>query len=229
MDSDLEVPIPRRGSEFKLVIEAERTGDVFLLLRDADKDLDLRVIADGRFTIGRSVENDLTIDWDSQMSRLHAEVENRRGHWMLIDDGLSRNGSFVGGERVIGRRRLTDGDLIRLGQTNLVFRSPNSSGSTMTTHVGSLEMAAPELSPGQLKVLIALSRPVLGDDEMAIPATNRDIAEELFLSVDAVKGHLRVLFQKFGLGDLPQNRKRASLVYRGIATGIVTKASIRDR
>ena len=35
------------------------------------------------------------------------------------------------------------------------------------------------------------------------PATNQQIAEELFLSVDAVRTHLRVLFAKFGIERLP--------------------------
>jgi hypothetical protein len=38
---------------------------------------------------------------------------------------------------------------------------------------------------------------------------NQQIAEELFLSLDAVKSHLRSLFHKFGIDQLPQNQKRA--------------------
>ena len=37
-------------------------------------------------------------------------------------------------------------------------------------------------------------------------------AEEVFLTVDAVKAHLRVLFERYGLSQLPQNEKRARLV-----------------
>ena len=46
----------------------------------------------------------------------------------------------------------------------------------------------------------------------ATPATNRQIAEEVFLTVDAVKAHLRVLFERYGLSQLPQNEKRTRLV-----------------
>ena len=42
----------------------------------------------------------------------------------------------------------------------------------------------------------------------ATPATNQAIAEELHLSVDAVKTHMRALFEKLEVEDLPQNRKR---------------------
>jgi pSer/pThr/pTyr-binding forkhead associated (FHA) protein len=42
----------------------------------------------------------------------------------VIDDGLSRNGTFVNDRRVEGRRRLMDGDVLRCGATTLLFHSP---------------------------------------------------------------------------------------------------------
>jgi hypothetical protein len=39
--------------------------------------------------------------------------------------------------------------------------------------------------------------------------------------VDAVKAHLRVLFERFGLQDLPQNQKRASLAATVLLNGVV--------
>jgi DNA-binding NarL/FixJ family response regulator len=53
------------------------------------------------------------------------------------------------------------------------------------------------------------------------PRSNREIADELFLSVETVKSHLRALFDLFGVAALPQNRKRAELVRRAFETGIV--------
>ena len=44
------------------------------------------------------------------------------------------------------------------------------------------------------------------------PASNREIADELCLSVEAVKAHLRALFSEFSVPDLPQNRKRLRLL-----------------
>ncbi|MFN8159868.1 MAG: FHA domain-containing protein [Solirubrobacterales bacterium] len=41
-----------------------------------------------------------------------------------VDEGLSRNGSFVDGQRVSGRRMLEDGDELRSGQTPLRFHAP---------------------------------------------------------------------------------------------------------
>ena len=53
------------------------------------------------------------------------------------------------------------------------------------------------------------------------PATNKAIADEIHLSVDAVKAHLRVLFERFGLDDLPQNQKRARLAAVALVNGVV--------
>jgi DNA-binding NarL/FixJ family response regulator len=60
------------------------------------------------------------------------------------------------------------------------------------------------------------------DSDTATPATNRQIADQVFLSVDAVKAHLRVLFDRFGLSDLPQNEKRARLAAMILAGGALT-------
>jgi DNA-binding NarL/FixJ family response regulator len=40
--------------------------------------------------------------------------------------------------------------------------------------------------------------------------------------VDAVKTHLRTLFAKFGVQDLPQNQKRVKLVERALQSGAIT-------
>jgi len=49
--------------------------------------------------------------------------------------------------------------------------------------------------------------------------------EEVYLSLDSVKGHLRALFEKFGIGDLPQNQKRVRLVELALRQGVI---SVRD-
>jgi hypothetical protein len=76
------------------------------------------------------------------------------------------------------------------------------------------------LSASQRKVLVALCRP-LKDSAYAAPATNKEIAAEVFLSVDAVKAHLRVLFERFELDDLPQNQKRARLAAVALVNGVI--------
>jgi pSer/pThr/pTyr-binding forkhead associated (FHA) protein len=140
--------------------------------------------------------------------------------WTVQDDGLSRNGTFLNDERVNGRRRLNDGDTLRLGGTLLVFRAPTPASSE-PTH-GPEDVQPVHASPTQLRVLAALCRPYAAGGPFATPATNEEIASELHLSVDAVKGHLRVLFQRFGIGDLPQNQKRARLVQLALDSGLIS-------
>jgi DNA-binding NarL/FixJ family response regulator len=74
---------------------------------------------------------------------------------------------------------------------------------------------------------VALCRPLSGDDELAAPASNEQIATELVLSLSAVKGHLRVLFSRFGLDGAPQNQKRLLLAERALAASIVRPADLQ--
>ena len=52
------------------------------------------------------------------------------GDWVVCDDGLSHNGTFVNGERVRGRRRLRDGDVIAVGATRSRCSTRPSAPST---------------------------------------------------------------------------------------------------
>lgn len=79
------------------------------------------------------------------------------------------------------------------------------------------------LTDTQLGILAALCRPIASGNHFATPATNQEIADEVFLSVDAVKGHLRTLYRKFGIEDLPHNQKRARLVELAIEGGYVKR------
>ncbi|RAG32984.1 LuxR family transcriptional regulator, partial [Burkholderia multivorans] len=91
----------------------------FLLYRDATAAQRIAELpADrARVVLGRALECDVCLSWGTEVSRVHAELEQVGGHWVVTDDGLSRNGTYVGGERVEGRHRLMDGDVLRLGET----------------------------------------------------------------------------------------------------------------
>jgi pSer/pThr/pTyr-binding forkhead associated (FHA) protein len=140
--------------------------------------------------------------------------------WSVVDDGLSRNGTFVNGNRVHGRQLLHDRDRLCFGQTQVIFREPPDPEEAVSTAQVQSNVVAATLSPAQRRVLVALCRPV-NDSTAATPATNRQIADEVFLSVDAVKAHLRVLFDRFGVGDLAQNEKRARLAAAVLLDGVL--------
>jgi predicted component of type VI protein secretion system len=105
---------------------AERRGEPYLLYRDHEGRQKIFCLPDSweRAAIGASLSADLVVSWDANVSTIHAELQRLADHWMLIDDGLSLNGSFVNGEQIRGRRRLRDGDVLRLGSTSFVFHAP---------------------------------------------------------------------------------------------------------
>jgi pSer/pThr/pTyr-binding forkhead associated (FHA) protein len=210
-------------AEIRDRIRAERTGAPFLLYRD---DEDRQVLLDlrerDRVTIGRRESSDIPLSWDGAVSRLHAALERVGEDWLVGDDGLSRNGTFVNGVRVHGRRRMRDGDVIAIGGTLIVFVVPSGATSAGPTGTSHGPIVAVEPTPAQHRVLVALCRP-MSRSGFATPASNRQIADELVLSVDTVKGTLHELFEAFGLQDLPQNQKRGALAQRALQLGLVDR------
>jgi FHA domain/Bacterial regulatory proteins, luxR family len=211
------------ATELKAQIEAERAGAPFLVYRDAEGTQHLFVLTDDieRITVGRAASADIWLDWDTEVSRVHAELARIGDGWTVSDDGLSRNGTHLNGERVVGRRLLANGDVLRFGHTSTIFRQPIV-GEVTETVVALDAVDRASLSDAQRRVLVALCRPFKETTGYVTPATNAKIAEELFLSVDAVKTHMRGLFAKFGVEDLPQNQKRVRLVELALKSGIVT-------
>jgi pSer/pThr/pTyr-binding forkhead associated (FHA) protein len=209
-------------AELRERIEAERTGRPFLVLREGhgpQRIVELESFG-GRLSVGRGSSNEVALPWDTEVSRLHAELESIGGEWTVSDDGLSRNGTFVNGARISGRHRLRDGDVLRVGSTAIAFRRPEAEDSS-PTKVASELPALGDLPATQRQVLVALARPYK-HDEFAVPQTNQAIADELHLSVDAVKAHLRSLFQRFGIEHLPQNQKRSRLVAEALQSGVLS-------
>jgi FHA domain-containing protein len=210
--------------ELKQLLAAERDGEPFFAFRDQHERLALFRTGrgGGTLTVGRRAEVDLALVWDDEVSSLHAELQGIGGEWAVVDDGLSTNGTFVNGERVAGRQRLRDGDRVRLGRTILVYRAGLSAPVPPTVAAG--QAPAPQhLTATQRKVLIALCRPYRDGGSFASPATNQQIAAELFLSVEAVKMHLRTLFGKFELGELAQNEKRTRLAECVLQFGVISR------
>ncbi|HMS61154.1 MAG TPA: FHA domain-containing protein [Solirubrobacteraceae bacterium] len=220
-----QAPRPTRGAELKRVLEAERRGVAFLLLREGDGPLAIHELTSDSdaLTVGRDTACDIAIPWDAGVSRLHAEITVRAGSVALGDDGLSRNGTWVNGARVSGRRRLEDGDLVRVGGTLLLFRAPRGPGPSATTVVG--QSAVVTITTAQRRVLIELCRP-MAVDLRSPPASNQQIADALFLSIPAVKTHIRSLFSALGVEDLPQSRKRARLAQLAFRLGVVSEREI---
>lgn len=70
-------------------------------------------------TVGRGGQNDLVLTGDEFASARHARIE-MRGDGVWVQDLDSTNGTYVNGSRVAGAQRLDAGDVLRVGETDLV-------------------------------------------------------------------------------------------------------------
>ena len=70
-------------------------------------------------TLGRTSDNTVAFITDSNISRYHAEIEERDGEFWLIELGSS-NGTTVNGQRLESEILLNDGDVILLGGSSQV-------------------------------------------------------------------------------------------------------------
>ncbi|HEX7598231.1 MAG TPA: FHA domain-containing protein, partial [Polyangia bacterium] len=104
---------------------AQRPGDVarLVVLSGTAAGHELRLDEmDFHYRIGRGAGCNLVV-LDDDMSREHAELE-RRWDGVFLRDLRSKNGVTVMGERVDGERRLSDGDVVLLGQTSFRLQDP---------------------------------------------------------------------------------------------------------
>jgi pSer/pThr/pTyr-binding forkhead associated (FHA) protein len=87
-------------------------------LRDGEEfELDSRPL-----TVGRGTGNDVALAGDEFASARHARIEPRRdGVW--VQDLESTNGTFVNGRQIDRPRRLTPGDVVKIGGTELRFEA----------------------------------------------------------------------------------------------------------
>ncbi|MHB8625549.1 MAG: FHA domain-containing protein [Aggregatilineales bacterium] len=69
-------------------------------------------------TIGRRDTCNVTLSYDTQVSRLHARlIYDARDTEFFLEDAGSRNGTFLGTTRVRERVTLESGELFRIGRT----------------------------------------------------------------------------------------------------------------
>jgi pSer/pThr/pTyr-binding forkhead associated (FHA) protein len=100
----------RRGKNGKLVVVVSPA------LRAGEE----HVLDSAPLTVGREQENELALARDEFSSGRHARFEPRRDGVWVADLG-STNGTFVNGVRLTTPRKLSPGDVIRIGETDLRF------------------------------------------------------------------------------------------------------------
>ncbi len=93
-------------------------------------------LSGSRITVGRHSENPIQLD-DATVSGIHAILSLQPDPYLdgqfkvTLVDFNSTNGVFVNGERV-SQRQLQPGDVIRIGQHELLFDEPASSAFDQT-------------------------------------------------------------------------------------------------
>ena len=196
----------------------------FLVYRDEGGAQRLLELTPGseRVTVGRRVEADVALGWDEEVSRLHAILECVGGEW------THRRRRAVA-ERHLRQRcarrgvAASDGDVIRVGNTRWrsrpaarrVPRRLRRADARRRAHLRRAE-----------EVLVALCRP--SPTPRPSPGRRRTSRSPRAVpSIDTVKTHMRTLFEKLALGDVPHNRKRAALVERALTLGIVSARDLR--
>ena len=145
-------------SERAAVLAAERDGGPFLVYRDDYGDLRIvPLAATDQVRVGRNAGNDVVLDGDAEVSRAHAVLESAAAGWTVVDDGMSRNGTYVNGERVRRHRRLADHDVLRVGATSLLFRHPAMVVDDST--VAALAPPEGRITEAERRVLVAAVPP----------------------------------------------------------------------
>jgi hypothetical protein len=81
-----------------------------------------RTLDSAPVTVGRGTQNDITLDGDDYASAKHARIEPRRdGVW--VEDIGSTNGTYLNGIKLTRARKLTPGDVVRVGETELRYET----------------------------------------------------------------------------------------------------------
>src|SRR4051795_5229188 len=202
--------------------DAERRGTPFLVLPD-EKGAQLIFELDesaGSLTVGRRLEANISLPWDPEVSRLHAELSFRAGEWTISDDGWSQNGTWVNGLRLAGRRRLADGDLVKIGRTILGFHQPGGPGPGPTMVQAELS-ATPRFSEQQQRILRALCKPLFADGDGFNPASDLEVADATRIAPEIVEQELDLLARLFGLEDMPRPERRAEVALLAVRSGLV--------
>ena len=87
-------------------------------------------LAEGGHVIGRDPNVEIYLDAPG-VSRRHAQIEIAAARATIEDLG-SKNGTFVGNQRVDGCRAIVDGDVITVGSVKLTVRALQAPTSTET-------------------------------------------------------------------------------------------------
>ena len=145
------------------------------------------------FTIGRSSSSQLILNAAS-VSRLHSIIVFHHNE-PYIQDGGSRNGTFVNGCRILGETRLKEGDILSFGKVDFILKHPedeeDESEKTIIDEGSDRKRTFTEIfniSDREEEVLFLLIKGL----------SIKEIGEKLFISPGTVKNHVLKIYAKTG-------------------------------
>ncbi len=187
-------------------------GHVRLLRIGETSDPKAIEIPEGSSEIGRTEDAGICVAHPS-LSRRHARIECRGEQAEIVDLG-SKNGTWVGGER-IERRVLKDGEVVRLGDVDFVVSlGPAGPAPSLTVAISAAALSAAVISrpragaEERLKVLLQVGQ-VLSSPR-PIEAVLESILELAFQVLDVDRGAILV--------PAPSGELQASIVRARVAT-----------
>jgi pSer/pThr/pTyr-binding forkhead associated (FHA) protein len=229
LDQHFRALTPR---EEATVLQARAEASAFLLydtVLDERKTLDFEPLDGPRDVfIGRADDhNDVTLAWAPSVSGTHAKIERAGTVWFL-EDLDSKNGTFVNGERLVDRYRLSDGDVFSLSNEANAPRFEFNYAAQLEPTASSRDSEPPSLTPSQLRLLAGLCVHHLytGGRE---PATDKEMAKVLQLSENSIKSGLTPIYRACGLADAGQANKRRRLVEYAIEHGLARREHLGER
>jgi predicted component of type VI protein secretion system len=98
------------------------SGRLVVLSSPALEEGDELALNSSSLLVGRGSRNDVDLTGDEYASSKHARIEPRRdGVW--LEDVGSTNGTYLNGIQVTQAKRLTAGDVVRIGETELRYEA----------------------------------------------------------------------------------------------------------
>ena len=190
-------------------------------------------IVDDQISLGRALDNTVSLDGDTNISRYHAEIEKRGDDYYLVDLNSS-NGTTVNDE-VIDETVLRNEDLICLGDSTLIefyesdspWQSPNQDASKNESPavVASSTPVEPALPVAQISS--PASEPVIQNPVKAIDSGRRQSLLPIALGVGGgilLIGIIAVLIYTF---ISPKCKPSARIVNPAVGTTISELTTIR--
>jgi hypothetical protein len=98
------------------------SGRLVVLASPALEEGDELTLNSSSLLVGRGSRNDVDLTGDEYASSEHARIEPRRdGVW--LEDVGSTNGTYLNGIQLTSAKRLTPGDVVRIGETELRYET----------------------------------------------------------------------------------------------------------